>query len=301
MINYSYLISHTDLFSAVVGVSFSQFEKILPKFRLALRKAEYNKAYSFERVRTPGGGRKSHLVSDFEKLVFILLYYKAYPTFRLAQVFFGFDKRNVQLWVRFLERVLFEALGYQLELPTIKARTLHGLFEVCPALKEILVDATERPIQRPKDSKLQEFYYSGKKKTHTVKNQLLVHPKTKKILAVSATYEGKKHDKKIFEEDPLFLKIPPGSTSMGDSAYQGIKHPFVKMIVPKKKPPGTKLTLEEKKTNTIISSIRTRVEHPISYLKHFNILAHRFRNNIQFAHQPIVTIAAIYNFTRNCH
>jgi hypothetical protein len=194
--------------------------------------------------------------------------------------------------------VLFETLEHQLELPTIQTRTIHGLFEACPALKEILVDSTERPVQRPKDSTLQEFYYSGKKKMHTVKNQILVHPKTKKILAVSDTYEGKRSDKRIFEEDKLFTEIPPDSVGMGDSAYQGIKHPFLKLVVPKKKPPRGELTTEEKTINTQISSVRIRVEHSISYLKHFNILAHRFRNNLKHIHQPMLTIAAIYNFTR---
>ncbi len=298
MINYSYLSRHTDLFPAAVGVSCSQFESILPKFSKSLRKAEHEKAWCRQRVRNVGGGRKSHLKSDFEKLVFILLYYKTYPTFRLAQIIFEFDKRNVQLWIRSLESVLFESIGYQLELPTVRARTTHGLFEVCPALKEFITDATEREVQRPKDSDLQKFYYSGKKKKHTVKNQLMVHPRSKRILAISDTYEGKRHDKRIFEEDPLFLKIPPNSTGMGDSAYQGVKHPFLRMVVPKKSPPKGELSKEEKNVNKSISSIRVRSEHPISYLKHFNILSHRFRNDLKHSHQPFLTISAIYNFTR---
>jgi hypothetical protein len=298
MLNYSYLSRYPDLFPAVIGISHSQFISLLPKFSQALKKVKHKKAWSKPRIRTPGGGRKPHLRSDFEKLIFILLYYKVYPTFRLAQVLFGFDKRNVQLWVRFLEKVLFKTLGYQLTLPTVKAKTVHGLFKVCPALKEFIVDSTERFIQRSKDYDIQKFYYSGKKKAHTVKDQLIVHPKTKRILAVSKTYEGKRSDKKIFEDDPLFLKLPPGSTGMGDLAYQGIKHPFLRMVIPNKSPPKGKLTDEEKNVNKAISSIRVRSEHPISYLKHFNILAHRFRNSLKYSHLPFLTISAIYNFTR---
>lgn len=298
MINYSYLRRHADLFPAAIGISYSQFESILPRFSKALRRAEYGRAWNKPRVRSVGGGRKAHLRSDFEKLVFILLYYKTYPTFRLAQVVFELDKRNIQLWVRFFEPVLFDTVGYQLDLPTVKARTMHGLFEVCPSLKEFITDATEREVQRPKDSDLQRLYYSGKKKKHTVKNQLMVHPNTKKILAVSNTYEGKRHDKRIFEGDPLFFKIPPNSTGMGDSAYQGIKHPFLRMVIPNKSPPGGELSDDQKQINKSISAIRVRSEHPISYLKHFNILSHRFRNNLKYSHQPFLTISAIYNFTR---
>lgn len=297
-VDYSYLNAHPDLFPSVIGISHSQFEILLGKFSTSLRKAEQQKAWSKERIRDVGGGRKSTLASDFEKLVFILFYYKVYPTFRLAQFIFGFDKRNIQLWVRFLENVLFEAIGYQLNLPVVKARTIHGVFEVCPDLKEILIDATERQIQRPKNKELNEFYYSGKKKIHTVKNQIIVHPRSKRILAVSNTYEGKRHDKRICEEDKLFLKIPPGARALADTAYQGVKHPFLKILTPKKKPPGEKLSPGDKFNNRALSRIRTRVEHPISYLKHFNILSHRFRSRITYAHQPMITISALYNFSR---
>ena len=35
-------------------------------------------------------------------------------------------------------------------------------------------DGTERPIQRPKDAQVQKTYYSGKKKQHTIKNNLVI-------------------------------------------------------------------------------------------------------------------------------
>lgn len=299
MINYQYLNTHRDLFPAAVGISYTQFAVLLAKFTSSLRKAENTKAWSKPRIRIPGGGRKARLTSDTQKLFFILFYYKSYPTFRLAQTLFLFDKRNIQLWVRFLELVLWNTLGYQLELPIVKAKTLHGLFSVCPVLKGFITDATERLIRRPKDSVNQEFYYSGKKQRHTVKNQLLVSPRTKRILAVSDMYEGKRHDKRIFEEDPLFLKIPPKAVGLGDTAYQGIHHPFLSMITPIKKPPGGELSDDMRQNNKSISKIRVGAEHPIAYLKHFNILSHTFRSRIKYAQLPFQNISAIYNFTRN--
>lgn len=58
------------------------------------------------------------------------------------------------------------------------------------------VDGTERRLQRPVDRDKQKEKYSGKKKTHTDKNLLLVNENTKKVVCLSATVEGKKHDKK---------------------------------------------------------------------------------------------------------
>ncbi|MCP5061611.1 MAG: transposase family protein, partial [Ignavibacteriae bacterium] len=46
-------------------------------------------------------------------------------------------------------------------------------------LLEFFVDATEQQIQRPKKS--QKHYYSGKKKKHTLKNQIVVDRKGKYI------------------------------------------------------------------------------------------------------------------------
>ena len=58
------------------------------------------------------------------------------------------------------------------------------------------LDGTERRLQRPVNRDKQKEKYSGKKKTHTDKNLLLVNENIKKVVYLSATVEGKKHDKK---------------------------------------------------------------------------------------------------------
>ena len=114
---------------------------------------------------------------------------------------------------------------------------------------------------------------------------------------------GTVHDEKLFESDPLLLYLPEESTGMGDLGYQGSNglSRRLKMILPQKKPPGKDLTDTEKANNKAISSIRVRVEHPFSYLKHFNILSGKYRGRVtnqQNINLPFKTIAAIYNFTR---
>lgn len=306
---YKYLLKHPELFQYAIGIKFNQFNQLLDKFSSSLRQAEYAKAWKKKRLREVGGGRKATLKGDVEKLFFILLYYKVYPTFRFASCIFEFDKRNIQLWKDFLAPVLFNTLGYELSLK----KRLHRInsFEAWileyPELKEFLVDATERQICRPKGTEtkpdLQKEYYSGKKKHHTVKNQIIVSPGSKKILAVSDTAQGTIHDKKLFDQDPLFDYVPENSTAMGDLGYQGTedRNFRLKIILPQKKPPGKQLTESEKANNKAISQIRVRVEHPISYLKHFNILSQRFRGRVtnqQNLDLPIKTISAIYNFSR---
>lgn len=303
MFNLNYFLKHPELFQYVIGINFNQFNVLLPKFSGVLRKAQYQKVWGKPRLREPGGGRKAKLDSDYSKLFFILFYYKTYPTFRFAQSIYQLDKRNIQLWVKFLAPVLFNTLGYELSLKRRKKISRFDLWlEEYPELSEFIVDCTERAIQRPKDNQVQTEYYSGKKKHHSVKNQILVSPKTKRILAVSDSVAGTVHDKKLFEATSLLPYLPDNSVGLGDLGYMGTDelNSRLNMILPKKKPPGGELTDTEKANNKAISSIRVRVEHPFSYLKHFNILSGKFRGrlNQQNLDLPFKTIACIYNFTR---
>ncbi|HLC95174.1 MAG TPA: transposase family protein [Patescibacteria group bacterium] len=296
--NLQYLLKHPSLFPAVIGITQLQFDSLVVVFERAYFKCWYRKAWSIDRVRAVGGGRKTVLKTIREKLFFILFYYKTYPTFRLASVLFAVDKETTHRWKVFLEKVLWMTLGHQLVLPRKKVRTMAGMLEICPDLQDFLVDATERSIQRPQEN--QEFYYSGKKKRHTVKNQLLIHPSTKKILAISKTVEGKRHDKQLCDDDGMILRAPPGAMGGGDSGYEGIRelNPLIKIVLPFKKPRKKELTAAQKETNQVFSSVRVRVEHVIGALKKFDVLAERYRGRDPIGDCAFKNIAALYNFTR---
>jgi len=128
----------------LTAISKAFLKRIVP----VLHQAQLKKALDHSRIREVGGGHPYRLKSDKEKLFFILFYYKVYPTFRLAQAIFGFDKRNIQLLKEFLEPIVFKAMGYKLDLPKVKSRYLGQVIEVCPQLKNFVVDATERKIRR---------------------------------------------------------------------------------------------------------------------------------------------------------
>src|SRR3989344_416795 len=106
MFNIDYLIKHKDLFPSVIGVTHYHCHKLLPKFIVSLRRKQYERIPSEKRKRKPGGGRKSNLKNDLEKLFFILFYYRHYPTLRFAQVLFVLEDSQVCYWVHFLSDVL---------------------------------------------------------------------------------------------------------------------------------------------------------------------------------------------------
>jgi hypothetical protein len=135
-------------------------------------------------------------------------------------------------------------------------------------------DGTERPIHRPIDPEEQQDYYSGKKKCHTVKN-LLVSNEACHVCFLSATYEGKAHDKSLADLEGYTL--PRGSWLYQDMGFQGFLLNGITIVQPKKKPRGSELTPPEKATNRCISSIRIRIEHAIGGVKRYRLVKDKIR------------------------
>ena len=81
---------------------------------------------------------------------------------------FGMSQPKANLWIHFLSPILENSLSEAELLPARKA--VESLDKEDSLFSH---DGTERPIQRPK--KEQKTYYSGKKKTHTVKNNVLAN------------------------------------------------------------------------------------------------------------------------------
>jgi hypothetical protein len=229
-----------------------------------------------------------------DKLLFILFYYKLYPIQEVQGFFFGFGKAQANEWIQRLTPVVNQALGYELQLPARQPADVEQVLAACPAL-EFIIDGSERPIQRPKDQERQKQYYSGKKKRHTVKNIVISEKQTKKIRALSATVEGKKHDKALADETDY--RFPQGSVLYKDTGFQGYEPPGVKTRQPKKKPRGGELTEAEKAENRVISKERIGVEHSIGGTKVYRIVKDVLRQHLQgFADIVMETTCGLHNF-----
>ena len=158
-------------------------------------------------------------------------------------------------------------------------------------------DGTERAIPRPKDQEIQRFYYSGKQKRHTIKNVVIINEQ-RKIVLLTLTCEGKKHDKKVSDE--AGFELPSGSCLYQDTGFQGFALEDVIIVQPKKKPKGMELTQEDKDKNCQISSVRVRVEHAIGGVKPYRIVKDKIRNwKDNFRDQVMVTCCGLHNFRLN--
>jgi len=136
---------------------------LLPSFEEAYQQMLMNK----RRWRTIGGGRKATLKTSADKLFFILMYCKCYPTFDVMSVIFGFDRSCAHDWVHRLLPILEVALGKKQALPERKINSIEEFISKFAEVEELIIDGTERPVQRPKDAEQQQEHYSGKKTAYS--------------------------------------------------------------------------------------------------------------------------------------
>ncbi|WP_407543020.1 IS5 family transposase (plasmid) [Deinococcus radiomollis] len=154
----------------------------------------------------------------------------------------------------------------------------------------VVVDVSEVPCERP--NKKQRAWYSGKKKRHTMKLQLLIHPVTSKILCV-ATGRGATHDLRLLRESKT--PIHPETELIADAGYQGIQHQHAFTRTPKKASKHHPLTDAQRASNRQLARVRLPVEHVIRRLKVFRIMKETYRHRRRRFHLRVNLIAALCN------
>src|SRR5512138_3532065 len=132
------------------------------------------------------------------------------------------------------------------------------------------------------------------KKAHTDKNLVLVNTHSQKVVYLSATQAGKKHDKKQADEAAI---VYPLNTSLGkDTGFQGYVPTNVITWQPKKKPKGRDLEVADKFLNTMLSSARLVVEHSLAGVKRCHIVKAVLRNTrIGFTDRVMEVACALHN------
>jgi hypothetical protein len=296
MIRFEQLKTKPEMLKCLTGLSMAGFLEMLPAFGAAY---EHDLAQRDERRATPrqrkhGAGQKGALPLVEDKLLFILFYFRQYPVQMAQGFFFGMGQPQANEWIHRLTPILKQALGYEMQLPARAPQDIRQVLSTCPGL-EFILDGTERPIRRPQDKHRQQQNYSGKKKRHTRKNNVVSDKRTRKIKGLSPTVEGKRHDKKL--ADDQHWTFPPGSKLWKDTGFQGYEPLDVQTFQPTKKPKGRDLSPEERLTNAAISKDRIGVEHSLGGVKVFRIVQDVFRNLRQDFDDLVMEVACgLHNF-----
>lgn len=293
--NCSNLSENPKKFPAMTGYAVKEFENLFPHFKRMSEEELRTKTLTGKprMQRQHVAYKNSPLPSIEDNLLFILVYLKTGTTQETFATLFGMHQPDANKRIHFLHPILNRALKEIGELPVRDAALLNFDDE---KKKNFLQDGTERPIVRPKNKEEQKLFHSGKKKGHAVKNILLINVLCR-IVFLSGTCEGKKHDKKAADEAGYGEKFPKGSRLGQDTGFQGFDGGDAEIIQPVKKPKGRNLTEEEKAGNKKVSGIRIRIEHAISGVKRYRIIKDKIRNwGKGFRDMVMETCCGLHNF-----
>lgn len=268
-------------FLSFTGYTVQEFKELVEFIRGDWESARKKRLKPVEdRIRREGGGRKLDLPDLEDRLLVFLIWAKVYPTYLLLEYLFGIDESNISRIVNEYLPILSSTIV--IDKSRKKISTLEELKALITDLDEVLVDATEQKIPRPQSKRIRKKHHSGKKKTFTLKTQI-VATKSKIVLHASDSSPGRLHDYKLFKKTnvPKWLEKNPDITARFDLGYQGIQkdYPDIASVLPFKRHRGKpELTRSEKIHNTKRAKKRIPAENTIANLKKFKVLADVFRN-----------------------
>src|SRR4051812_8826915 len=286
-------MSHTDrlrrspnAFRQLTGITPDAFDRTLAQLTPRYEQAEARRKDRPGRRRRPGAGRKRALGLG-DRLLMLLIYYRTYATHALLGFLFGVDDSAVGRDINPLQPLLA------------------GIFRIPERrvaldpedIRELFFDATERPTRRP--GRGQREFYSGKKKRHTIKTQVVVVRRTKppgpgakprrvRIAAVCESVPGKTHDKKVYDRSRVVG--PRDAKRTGDTAYLGTG-----LKTPTRKPRGGELTGAQKAENRRVARRRVVAEHGIGKMKVWRVAAERYRNPVGRHTLIMKNVAGLHN------
>jgi hypothetical protein len=119
--------------------------------------------------RKPGGGSKGKLPMMSDRLIFILSYYKTYPTFDVLASQFDMARSKAHINVHKLSPILYDTLVSLELMPYRRFEAPEDLKSALSGIDQVIIDATERAYRRSEDGEGQKAYYSGKKTAHDQK------------------------------------------------------------------------------------------------------------------------------------
>lgn len=282
----NYIKNNPQETQRLVGVKYEQLEQLI-KQAIALHTQKQQEVEAQKtRIINKGGGRKVKL-STAEQILLTLVYLRQLTTFQLLGIQFGVSESTANdtfnYWFPLLQEILPSSLLEQVK----KNASDYEIVQELLTDYELIVDSAEQPRERPGEYKEQKKYYSGKKKSHTFKNQIIVLPDGQDIVDVITGEPGPKSDITLFREGQK--DFDPNQKFQGDKGYIG--EPSIK--TPTKKPKTGELTLCQKAKNKQMASARIFVEHLIRLLKIFRVASERFRLNSCKYEQIIMTVCGL--------
>lgn len=310
MVTYAKLGQHPKAASSLIGMSLPDFEALYTEFETAhaqrVHASQTTRRTRKPRRRVAGAGRR-HRYDLRDRLLMTLFWLRAYMTYEVLGFFYDLNKTNVEDNLKDILATLERMTTFTYERPRAERAKLRSPQAVMDAFPDVrlVIDAKEQRVRRPKTTQddqgqtrdNQKPYYSGKKKAHTVKNQLAVRPDGIIEALSESVPGGVTHDLTLLRQTDVLSELAADEAAMLDKGYVGIQndYPHVRLYLPFKARRNHPLTDEQKVFNRILSRYRIVVEHTNALLNKFQVLVQVFRHGRAWHSQLIRVVAGLVN------
>ena len=301
ILHYERLHRHPTVFKAMTGLTVPQFDALVTDLLPRYHAAEQQRLSRPDRQRAIGAGHPFELTPRNQVLLTVV-WLRVYPIHEVLAYLFGISDTTVS---RIIARILplLEAAGRDtMRLPDPgrkRRRSLDALLADTPALA-VVIDTFEQPIQRHKDRTEADKHYSGKKRRHTLKCQIVVDEETGAISAIADSVPGPAADIKVLEASQVLQRLPPGVGALGDLAYTGIDklHPQGLGAAPRRKPRGKDRPAEDVCYNRAFAKRRIVVEHTIGRMRRYQAITQVDRNHRRHHTARVRAVGGLVNRQR---
>jgi hypothetical protein len=284
LLSYDRLSRKPLLFKSFTGLTVKEFDDIYDREiskRYCRHETRRLSKRKNKRERSIGAGRHFK-IGVKNRFLMLLVYYRLYTTYTLAGFLFDLDQSNICRDIQKIEPLVRKCVPIPQKMHKItkRLRTLEDVEQYFPGFIAF-VDCTEQQIPRPESKRRRKAYYSGKRKRHTVKTQLMVN-NSGTIIHKTENKKGKRHDYDIYKKNhPV---TPKEVINVFDLGYLGVERDFPDQessIPSRKKRSQKELAQEEKEYNQNHSRKRIVIEHTICRIKKYRIMGDIFRNRLR--------------------
>ena len=284
MITYHRLTQTPKAFPALTGLTRAEFDRLFGEYAAAAdahRDARTHTRRGSRRLVRAAGAGHPHDLDPKTRLLLALVWLRVYPTYELLGWLFGLDKSNAWHNAQDVLAVLEGMTAFPFDRPG-RGRTRLGTADAVMAAfpdVRVVIDAKEQGFRRPAGWEEQKPFYSGKRKRHTLKNQVVCTP-TGRIGSVSKTAPGRTHDLTVLRHDGALDRLPADAGVMADKGSVGVGADAGgrPVVVPAKATRNHPLTDDQKASNRVINRHRVVVEHVMAQLNRFQVLRQTFRS-----------------------
>lgn len=296
ILRYAHLSRYPAVFLSLTGLRVPECDTLVADLLPGYAASEQARLQRPTRQRAIGAGHPFAL-RPRDQLLLTVVWLRAYPTHEVLGYLFGVSDttvtRAIARWLPLLEAAGRDTM--RLPDPGRKRRRhLDALLADTPDLA-VIIDTFEQRVQRPRDRDAADRLYSGKKKQHTLKSQIVIDEVTGEIADVAESVPGPTADITLAGQSGVLARLPPGVGVLGDLGYPGLDKLHPLGAIPRRKPRGRDRPPEDIAYNRAFARRRIAVEHTIGQVRSYQSLSQTDRQHRRNHSSRVRAVAGLVN------